>query len=98
MARSRRSYPLEFKQEAVSLVLKQGCSVAEAARRLGVEPQLLRNWKQLAEANAGELAGSARQPTAIEAELTRLRAENERLRMERDILKKATAFFAKESK
>jgi transposase len=63
---------------------------------LGVHPNLLRTWKISFEKN-GQPA-SPRQPTALEAEVTRLRAENERLRMEREILKKATAFFAKESR
>ncbi len=96
MSGSRRTYTLEFKREAVLLVTKQGLSVSEAARRLGIHPNLLRNWKQRF-ADQGSPAGP-RQPTAVEAELTRLRAENERLRMEREILKKATAFFAKESR
>ena len=98
MSRSRRTYTLEFKQAAVALVLKGECSMAEAARRLGIGSQLLRNWRALVEQNGGSLGESPRQPTALEAEVTRLRAENERLRMERDILKKATAFFARESR
>ena len=97
MSRSRRTYTLEFKQEAVQLVTQQGLSPAEAGRRLGIHPNLLRNWKQSFEKD-GQVAGSPRQPTALEAENARLRTENERLRMEREILKKATAFFAKESR
>jgi transposase len=96
MSSSRRTYTLEFKQEAVSLVTQQGLSVAEAARRLGIHPNLLRTWKHALEKNG--LPASPRQATALEAENARLRAENERLRMEREILKKATAFFAKESR
>lgn len=96
MSSSRRTYTREFKQEAVLLVTKQGLSVPEAARRLGVHANLLRNWKRRFE-EQGPAAGP-RQPTALEAENTRLRAENDRLRMEREILKKATAFFAKESR
>ena len=96
MSSSRRTFTGEFKQEAVLLVTQQGLSLAEAARRLGIHPNLLRNWKKSLEKN-GQPA-SPRQPTALEAENARLRAENERLRMERDILKKATAFFAKESR
>lgn len=96
MTRSRRKYTDEFKQEAVLLVTKQGLSVAEAARRLGVHANLLRNWKESLERKGSPV--SARQPSALEAENARLRAENERLRMEREILKKAATFFAKESR
>jgi transposase len=96
MSGSRRTYTPEFKQQAVGLVTQQGLSLSEAARRLGVHPNLLRTWKQAFEKHGAP--ASLRQPTALEAEVTRLRAENERLRMEREILKKAAAFFAKESR
>ncbi len=96
MSSSRRTYTLEFKQEAVLLVTQQGLNVAEAARRLGIHPNLLRSWKHSLEKNGSP--PSPRQATPLEAENARLRAENERLRMEREILKKATAFFAKESR
>ena len=97
MSSSRRTYSLEFKQEAVQLVGKQGLSASEAAGRLGIGVNLLRKWKQSIE-KKGLAAASPRQPSALEAENARLRAENERLRMEREILKKATAFFVKESR
>ena len=96
MSGVRRTYALEFKQEAVELVTKQGLSLSEAGRRLGVHPNLLRTWKQSFEKNGAP--ASPRQPTALEVENARLRAENERLHMEREILKKAAAFFAKESR
>jgi transposase len=96
MSGSRRTFTAEFKQEAVELVARQGLSVSEAAGRLGINPNLLRKWKQAQE--QGLVAASPRQPMALEAENARLRAENERLRMEREILKKATAFFVKESR
>ena len=88
----RRKYADEFKAEAVKLVTDEGYSVAEAARNLGVQVNLLRNWKQKlsAESEVQELTEDQRM------ELARLKAENKRLRMERDILKKATAFFANE--
>ena len=92
MSGSRRTFTAEFKQEAVQLVARQGLSVSEAAGRLGIHPNLIRKWKQ------GLVVASSRQPSALEAENARLRAENERLRMEREILKKATAFFVKESR
>ena len=90
--RRRRKHSEEFKQEAVKLVFDQQLSVAEAARNLGIHPNLLRSWKQgfsAEQQNAG-LTEDERM------EIARLRAENRRLRMERDILKKATAFFANE--
>lgn len=92
----RRRHTAEFKQEAVRMVTQQGLSLAEAARRLGVHENLLRNWKKSFEKNG--TPASPAQPSALEAELLRLRAENERLRMERENLKKATMFFAKESR
>lgn len=97
MARTRRTYTPEFKAEAVKLVTDQGYSFAEAARSLGLSENLLRNWKQALEAK-GEQAfpGHGKLP-AIEEELRRLRAENKRLVAERDILKKATALFAREA-
>ena len=96
MSRERRKYTEEFKREALQMLTSQGLSLAEVSRRLGIHPNLLRIWKNKA-ADSGPVPGPA-QPTAVEVENARLRAENERLRMERDILKKATAFFAKESR
>ena len=95
MARIRRTYSPEFKNEAVKLVTEQGYSVAEAARSLGLSDNLLRNWKQALEAK-GELAFPGQgKLSPFEEENRRLRAENKRLLAERDILKKAAAFFAK---
>lgn len=85
--RTRRSFSEEFKIEAVKLVTEQNYKVAEAARNLGIADNLLRRWMDRhAETN----------DVTDNEELKRLRAENKRLRMERDILKKATAFFANE--
>ena len=76
---------------------EKGYSVAEAARSLDIGETLLRSWKQAFEQEgAGAFPGHGNLP-AIEEELRRLRAENKRLQMERDILKKATAFFAREA-
>jgi transposase len=97
MARQRRSYTSEFKVEAVKLVTEKGYSVAEAARSLGIGENLLRNWKQAFESQGEQAFPGHGNLTAIEEELRRLKAENKRLQMERDILKKATAFFAKEA-
>jgi transposase len=91
---SRRRFTREFKISAAKLVQEQGYSVAEAARSLGVDPGSIRGWlKQLATTESG--AGAAIDGS-LKAELQRLRQENKRLLMEREILKKATAFFAKE--
>jgi transposase len=97
MARRRRSYTREFKVEAVKLVTDKGYSVAEAASSLGIGETLLRSWKQASEAQGDQAFPGKGNLPAIEEELRRLRAENKRLQMERDILKKATAFFAKEA-
>ena len=96
--RVKRTFTAQFKEEALAMLSGQGLSVAEAARRLGVHQNLLRKWRNMAQV-AGPMAfqGLA-QPSAIEEENRQLREENARLRMERDILKKATVFFAKESR
>jgi transposase len=98
MSEPRRTYTAEFKREAVAMVVQQGLSFAEVARRLGIRDTLLRKWKDALDAQGDQAFPGKGQQTAVEAELARLRRENEQLRMERDILKKATAFFAKESK
>ena len=96
MAKKRRIFTREFKVEAVKLVTEKGYSVSEAARSLGIGQTLLRSWRLALENKGGEaFPGLGRLP-ASEEELQRLRAENKRLQMECDILKKATAFFAKE--
>ena len=87
-----KTYTPEFKKEALALVTDQGYSVADAARALGVNPNLLYKWKSQQEA---ELSGAALSADERE-ELKALRAENKRLRLEKDILKKASAFFARE--
>lgn len=89
--KKRRQYSAEFKREAVELVTVQGCSVAAAARNLGISENLLHTWKK-------KLTAREDQPLTEDErmEMARLIEENRRLRMERDILKKATAFFANE--
>jgi transposase len=97
MAKTRRTFTREFNAEAVKLVTEGGKSLAEVARDLGLGESMLRAWKQ-ALAVGGEQAFPGKgHPPAHEEELRRLRAEVKRLTMERDILKKATAFFARES-
>ena len=86
MTRKRRTYTDEFKRDAVKLVTEQRYSVAEAARNLGVHPNLLRTWKRKIEAEDEEYEAGLTEDERMELES--LRAENKRLRMERDILKK----------
>lgn len=89
-----KSYPKEFKEEAVALVTDQGYSVTEAANSLGIRANQLYDWKAKIEAAKQDGALSDDERT----ELKRLRKENKTLRIEKDILKKASAFFAKEMK
>jgi transposase len=94
MARQRKTYPAEFKLNAVRMVTEQKLSVAEAARRLGISENLLRLWKKaFLDRGADAFPGHGRLSPADE-ELHRLRAEVVRLRAERDLLKKAAAYFA----
>lgn len=94
--KTRRKYTQEFKEEAVRLITNQGYSFAEAGRNLGVNPNVLSRWKKEIEDVEG-FGLSAASAVSVQAELRRLRKENKRLRQEREILKKAAAFFAKES-
>jgi len=90
----RARYTLEFKLEAVRLV-KGGQDVGVTAKVLGMPKQTLGNWVRLSE--KGQLRGAGDKPVSAEQmELARLRAELARVKMERDILKKATAYFAKD--
>ena len=91
----RSRYTLEFKQEAVRLV-QSGQSMAAVSRSLGLVEQTLYNWVKAS--REGRLTGVDSKPVSAEQmEISRLRAELARVKMERDILKKATAYFAKES-
>ena len=92
--RSRRSFPDEFKRDAVALVIDEGRRVIDVARSLGVGEGTLGNWVRQSRVDRGERAGVS---TAERSELVELRRENARLRMERDLLKRATAFWVKES-
>ena len=93
--RPRRQFTEEFKAGAVRLVLDEGKSVGAAARDLDLTESALRNWVEQARADHGK--GKPGVLTSSEREeLGRLRKEVRELRMERDVLKKATAFFAKD--
>jgi transposase len=93
----RRVFSREFKIEAVKLVTEQGYTVGQAAESLGISGTALRKWREKFDEQGGEAFPGKGKLTATDEELRKLREENRRLRMERDILKKATAFFAKES-
>ena len=93
----RPNYTKEFKEEAVNLVLKHGYTCHEAGRRLGIAPSNATRWVRLHKQEKKEIAETGTTTRELEAENRRLRKENLRLQMERDILKKAAAFFAKES-
>jgi transposase len=90
----RRKFSREFKLSAVGLVQQQGYTVIQAAKSLGVDASSLRGWLKQFPTDSPPPPDSA---GATQTELRRLREEVRRLTMERDILKKATAFFAKES-
>jgi transposase len=92
--RKNKTYTKQFKEETVALVTDQGYSVIEAADAVGVRANQIYNWKQrISEESSGErLTGEDRE------ELLRLRKEVKKLRIEKEILKKASAYFAKEMK
>jgi len=92
--RTYKQYSKDYKEEAVALVREQGYSVPEAAKSLGIANNMMYRWKEQIE--------SQREGKSLvedeHDELKRLRKENKNLRMEKEILKKASAFFAKEMK
>jgi transposase len=95
MGKSRRKHSREFKIEAVKQVVEHGRSVAEVAAGLGVNANMLSQWKtQLAAEGAAAFPGNGK-ASATDEEVRRLRRELATAQMERDILKKAVAFFAK---
>jgi transposase len=92
-SKTRSSYTEEFKKDAVALVTEQGYKISDAARSLGVGENLIRRWRrQFEDDDVGGLTIDERQ------ELKQLRKEVRQLRMEKDILKKASQYFAKEMK
>ena len=92
--RHRRKFTDEFKAETVKLIRESGRTVGSVARELDLTETAVREWVKRAEASGGGDTLS----TDERAELRRLRKENQELRMEKEILRKATAFFAKESR
>ena len=94
--RKRRSFNAEFKDEAVRQVREGGKSMPQVAKELDLTESALRNWVREAEGDKGKDPAGALS-TAEREELVRLRKEVRHLEMERDFLKKAAAFFAKET-
>lgn len=94
-ARSRRQFTDEFKAGAVRLVLDEGKTIAQVARDLDLTPSSLAGWVTQARANRD--GGKSGLTSEERAELATLRKQVRELRVERDILKKAAAFFAKET-
>ena len=92
----RRVFSREYKLSAVKKVVEQGLSYSQVARDLGIGDNLIHNWRKAFELD-GTLSDKDSGGPSVDAELKRLRDENRQLKIERDILKKATAFFAKES-
>jgi transposase len=91
-------YTKEFRQEAVKLVTEEGLSWAKAARRLSLPTSTLANWVKVYKAGKlGDIGKTYRPLTEIEMELARTKKELAEVKMERDILKKAAAYFARES-
>jgi transposase len=93
--RARRQFTDEFKAGAVRLVLDEGKTVAQVARDLDLTPSALGGWVKQARANRD--GGTSGLTSDERAELAQLRKDNRELKLERDLLKKAAAFFAKES-
>lgn len=96
--KTRKSYTKEFKLDAISLVTEQGYSRAEAATNLGIKPDLLGRWVREQEADDGHAFRGNGKLTPDQEENRRLKAQVKWLQMEKDILKKATVFFAAETK
>ncbi len=91
-------YTKEFREEAVKMVTQEKLSLPEAARRLSLPPSTLATWvKAYRAGRLGEVGRTQRPLTEIEMELARTKKELVEVKMERDILKKAAAYFAKES-
>ncbi len=96
--KTRRRFTKEFKADAVGLVVEQGYSCAEVGRRLGVSKNDVNRWVRKHRDKNESVSPDGLTREQLETELKRLRKENKRLKMGREILKKATAFFANESK
>ena len=91
-------YCKEFREEAVKLVMEERLSVPEAGRRLSLPPSTITSWvKQFKAGRLGDIGKAYRPLTEVEMELAKVKKENSTLKMENEILKKAAAYFARES-
>ena len=96
---ARKQYTKEFKLDAISLVLDQGFTIAEAARSLGIRANMLGRWiKENQADNNGQAFRGNGKLTPEQEEIRRLKIENKQLKLKRQILKEAAVFFAKETK
>ncbi len=95
---ARKKYSKEFKLDAISLVTDQGYTRIEAASSLAIQPNMLGRWIKEQQADDGQAFRGNGKLTPDQAEIRKLKEENRRLKMEKDILKKATVFFAKETR
>lgn len=91
-------YDSTFRAEAIRLALSSSHSIAKTARDLGIKEGTLYNWVSVAKSQSPTVPDEQGNKANLVEELNRLRKENARLREEREILKKATLFFAKETK
>jgi transposase len=102
MGAKRRVFTPEFKIEAVRLATGSEKPLSQVARELGIRPDMLRTWRRQAQSRAGLVSGDVfpgnGKLSSQEEEVRRLRRELERVTQERDFLKKATVYFAKESR
>ena len=95
---TRKKYPKEFKLDAISLVLDQGYTRVEAARSLGINANMLGRWVKEQQSDDGQAFRGNGKLTPEQEEIRKLKMQVKRLEMEKDILKKATVFFAKETR
>jgi transposase len=95
---ARKKYSKEFKLDAIDLVLEQGYSLAEASKSLGINTNMLGRWIREHQSDDDKAFRGNGKLTPEQLEIRRLKEENRQLKMEKEILKKATVFFAKETK
>ena len=95
---TRKKYSKEFKLDAVSLVVDQGYTRIEAAKSLEINYTMLGRWVKEQQSGDGQAFRGNGKLTPEQAEIRQLKEENRRLKIEKDIIKKATVFFAKETR
>jgi transposase len=95
---ARKKYSKEFKLDAIDLVLEQGYSLVEASKSLGINTNMLGRWIREHQSDDDKAFRGNGKLTPEQLEIRRLKEENRQLKMEKEILKKATVFFAKETK